>query len=85
MPFLAPKDIGFHLGVPSFGLMTEMNAGLQEFLHRNVRHVFLLFSWFFLRFYPPRLRLPWKNFHLKHRETGPKACDIHALLLNSDL
>jgi len=25
------------------------------------------------------------NFHLKHRETSPKACGFLAILLNSDL
>ena len=37
------EDVLRHLGVPSSGLVTEVNAGLQELFHRNYCHfVFLL-------------------------------------------
>ena len=39
-----PVDIGAHLGVPTSGLMTEMDAGLQELLHCDFSHNWGLLS-----------------------------------------
>ena len=31
------KDVGLHLRIPAFGLVTEVNAGLEQRLHHVVR------------------------------------------------
>ena len=36
------KDIRLHLGVPTTGLVTEMNTGLQHLTHGYVRHCYFL-------------------------------------------
>ncbi len=33
-----PEDIRRHLGVPTAGLVAEMDAGLQQFLHSDISH-----------------------------------------------
>src|SRR5262249_52626277 len=34
-PIALPEDEFLHLGVPALGLMTEVDASLEQFLHRN--------------------------------------------------
>jgi hypothetical protein len=49
-PIPGPINIGLHFGIPPLGLMTEMNPGLQQLLHRNIRHTLPPFG-FFRRFF----------------------------------
>ena len=36
------EDEGLHLGVPAFGLVSKMDAGIQQFLNSNTNHKFPL-------------------------------------------
>jgi hypothetical protein len=47
------KDVGFHLGVPPFGLVTKMNPRFKQFLHCYISHrLFLSFGLAFAFFFP---------------------------------
>ena len=35
-PVTSPENIRLHLGVPATGLVTEMNAGLQQLFHSDL-------------------------------------------------
>ena len=42
MPLRASKMNGFIFGIPTFGLVSEMNACIQQFFNSNTNHNFPL-------------------------------------------
>lgn len=38
-PVTGIKDEGLHLGIPTFGLMSEMDARVQQFFYTNTKHI----------------------------------------------
>jgi hypothetical protein len=59
---------GFHFGVPSFGLMTEVDTGFKKLSHGYVSHFFLLNGLVF----STAPIFPETDFAKKHRASSPE-------------